>query len=277
MTDKDYGNLYWRLESSCPLRCVMCSSDHLIRTIKGYENTLLDQAKEIGFKTIVFTGGEPTLREGLPYLLRQAGLKGFMTRLDTNGVYLNGTQVALIKPYLTMLGLPLHGSTAEAHDLVVGKKGHFNAIKCIADSSTRRGLSLKITTAVTKENISDVKNIADYLNHSIHPEIYGVNALVKRNCNPQAYQKLKIEEEEFENLKEELLSQNYPFKLSFCFGHKDSDMAYIFVNPDFTISVTAGDSEHIIGDLKNERLEKILSKVKINHELHMRRFEETNI
>lgn len=53
---------------------------------------IIDTAWEAGIPHIVFTGGEPTLREDLPELIEYAELKGQVTGLITNGIKLGDTR-----------------------------------------------------------------------------------------------------------------------------------------------------------------------------------------
>ncbi|HII15311.1 MAG TPA: radical SAM protein [Nanoarchaeota archaeon] len=272
-----YMNLYWKVESGCNMGCVMCFRDHTRRIVRGYETKLLTEAKSAGFSAIILTGGEPTLRDDLPGLVRECSSYGFNVRLDTNGINLNREYLASLQEYLSILGLPLHGSTAQLHDSIARRQGHFEIVRNISSIATELGIPVKITTAVSRRNIGDAQNIAQYLADEIHPRIYGLNGVVKRSLGAKAYGDLEIAQAEFEELKERLGQGNYPFRLSFCSGRKDTERAYIFVNPDFTMSITSGDSEEVIGDLKTESLECILQRTVVDHERHMARSKATSL
>jgi len=277
MADSNYGNLYWRVFSGCNLNCSMCLREHNTKKVKGYESKLLKQAKSLGFSTIVFTGGEPTLREDLLELSHMTHANRLNVRIDTNGINLTRKFLFSVKNYLYLLGLPLHGSNSELHDSIVGMNGHFDIVADRAEMARDLEIPLKITTAVTRENIGDIENIAKYLSRVINPNIYGINGVVKRSLNSELFEKMKISEGEFDEMRKKLIGQDYPFKLSFCSGHKESDRAYIFVNPDFTVTIPAGDSEENIGDLKSEDLESIMKRAKLNQELHLERSRATSL
>ncbi len=54
---------------------------------------VIDRAWEAGIPHIVFTGGEPTLRDDLPELVAHAESKGQITGLNTNGRRLSDPQL----------------------------------------------------------------------------------------------------------------------------------------------------------------------------------------
>lgn len=77
---------------------------------------VLDRLWELGIPHIVFTGGEPTLRQDLPALIRHAEQNGQITGLNTNGRMLKD------KAYLQTLidaGLDHVQITLESHDPVI--------------------------------------------------------------------------------------------------------------------------------------------------------------
>lgn len=276
MAASNYGNLYWRIESGCNLNCFMCFRDHSSRVIKGYEKKLLEGARDLGFQTIVITGGEPTLRHDLAGIIHSVKSYGFNTRFETNGILVDRKFLSSIKNDLDLLGLPLHGSNPKLHDYIVKKKGHFEIIRQRAKTANELDISLKITTAVSRKNIDDIENIASYLSAEIHPAIYALNEIARMNMECDTYAENSLREGEFDSMKEKLLKKNLPFKLSLC-STKDSPNAYISVNPDFTISISRGNGEEKLGDLKAEDLEVILARANLDHGQHIERFIATNL
>jgi len=277
MRKPEYGNLYWRIASGCNLKCFMCFRDHAGRPVKGYEQNLLEGAKNLGFKTVIITGGEPTLRPDLKKLVHTAKSYGLHVRLETNGVLLDKKKLRSMKKNLDSIAFPLHGSYAKLHDSIVGMKGHFQVIGEKARIANELAIPIKITTAVSRKNIGDIENIAKLLSNGILPQVYNLIRIVKRNVDPGAFSENMVEEEEFLVMKEKLMQGNYPLRLSFCSGDEEIDRAYIFVNPDFTVTMTDAGAEKKIGDLKTEPLELIIRKAGIDHELHLKRSEATFI
>ncbi|MFA5319767.1 MAG: radical SAM protein [Candidatus Omnitrophota bacterium] len=78
------------LTSRCNLRCSMCGvwkSGYKQEEEIGTEDvkSLIDQALELGVKTVYFTGGEALLREDLFELIEYAARDGIITTFNTNG------------------------------------------------------------------------------------------------------------------------------------------------------------------------------------------------
>ncbi len=75
----------------CNFRCPYCHNHTLVFHPEQYATIPLTdiQNRLASFKDwidgICFTGGEPTLHDGLPFLVREMKRQGFLVKLDTNG------------------------------------------------------------------------------------------------------------------------------------------------------------------------------------------------
>jgi len=90
--------LYFASLQECNEKCLFCVRGGKAKPIK-YLNTeeskrKIEKAIKEGWKTIIFDGGEPTLRRDLFDLLNWSGGKGFKNiSILTNGVRLADTNV----------------------------------------------------------------------------------------------------------------------------------------------------------------------------------------
>jgi MoaA/NifB/PqqE/SkfB family radical SAM enzyme len=83
----------------CPAECGHCGtmSSPRERTVLSLESILsaIDQAAELGYEVVVFTGGEPTLaRRPLLTALQRATDLGLITRVVTNGYWARTAKAA---------------------------------------------------------------------------------------------------------------------------------------------------------------------------------------
>jgi len=142
----------------CQCRCVHCSAaGHKRAGEKELETeeikSIIDQAHDLGALFIIFTGGEPLLREDAIELVRYAHDAGMITRLNTNGLLLDRQKVAeLKKAGLTICLVSLDRADAEAHDRLRGISGTYE--KALAGIHYLREFHLlsEILTYAAKED-----------------------------------------------------------------------------------------------------------------------------
>jgi radical SAM protein with 4Fe4S-binding SPASM domain len=86
---------------------------------------ILDQLWEIGIPHVVFTGGEPTLREDLAELIAHAEANGQITGINTNGRRLKDRAFlqSLVDAGLDHVQITLESHDASIHDAMVAHPG----------------------------------------------------------------------------------------------------------------------------------------------------------
>ena len=145
----------------CQCHCIHCAVDSS-QTGEKYEMTtapiksVIDQAKELGVIQVVFTGGEPLMREDITELVAHAHEAGLITRVITNGLLLNRALVKdLKKAGLTQCSVSIDDADPEIHDRLRGFPGLFKqAIEGIKNLSDFNILC-QIHTYAAKRNIPD--------------------------------------------------------------------------------------------------------------------------
>ncbi len=120
------------LGGQCDSTCVFCFTEwirHEPKLTHDQAVRALDEAASIGtIASVVFSGGEPTLRKDLPDLVRHASTKGFVSiGIQTNGHriadprYLNG----LVESGVTHVLLSLHGTLPGTHNGIARRRNSF--------------------------------------------------------------------------------------------------------------------------------------------------------
>ena len=132
------------------------STEQLIEIIK--------KAKR-GCDTIVFTGGEPTIRKDLIELVAVAKKVGFKTiQIQSNGRMFVYEQFCkdIVKAGANEFALALHGHTAELHNYLTGAES-FRQI--VAGIRTLKKMQQKVitNTVITKSNYRHLPEIAKVL------------------------------------------------------------------------------------------------------------------
>lgn len=140
---------------------------------------IIDKLWKIGIPHLVFTGGEPTLRDDLPDLVRYAEQKGFVTGLNTNGRKLANQDFLqdLIDAGLDHVQITLESHIANIHDEVVLAKGAWQetvqGIKNVVNSK----LYFMTNTTLLKNNHDYLENFLAFTYELGIPTI-GLNSLI---------------------------------------------------------------------------------------------------
>lgn len=161
----------WNVTQRCNLRCAHCyiDSSELSTADPGELTTdegigLIDQIADFTpGAMLVFSGGEPLLREDLPELIRAASDKRLMPVLGTNGTLLNDdTAKKLRECGVKGVGISLDSLNPAKHDAFRGVQGAWEKTMKGIIACRKHGLEFQIQTTVTKKNYSEIPEIIGY-------------------------------------------------------------------------------------------------------------------
>jgi len=140
---------------------------------------VLDKAWELGIPHIIFTGGEPTLRDDLPELIAHAESKGQITGLNTNARRLSDSRYVerLIEAGLDHVQITLESHDPEIHDRMVRAKGAFRQTVKGLENALSSPLYVMTNTTMLRDNISALPATLDFLGELGVPTV-GLNALI---------------------------------------------------------------------------------------------------
>ncbi|MDD2920856.1 MAG: radical SAM protein [Anaerolineales bacterium] len=139
----------------------------------------LDKLCDLGVPHIVFTGGESTLRNDLPELIRHAEANGQITGLNTNARRLADMNYVnqLVDAGLDHVQITVESCDEEIHDAMMQSKGAFKqtiqGLKNVLDSK----LYVMTNTTMLKSNVHKIPETLDFLAELGVPTI-GLNALI---------------------------------------------------------------------------------------------------
>lgn len=148
----------------------MCTSDWKL---------ILDRLWEIGIPHIVFTGGEPTLRDDLPELIAHAEKNGQITGLNTNGrrlgsrTYLN----TLVEAGLDHVQITLESHDSGIHDSMVSCSGAWKQTVQGIQNAVSSSLFVMTNTTMLRENSPQMRETLEFL-AELHVPTIGLNALI---------------------------------------------------------------------------------------------------
>lgn len=156
----------WNVTRRCNLKCLHCYAGSDAGAAPGELSTaeariMLEDLARFGVPAVLFSGGEPLVREDLMDLVRYARDLGHRPTLSTNGTLITPRVASDIQAAgFTYVGISLDG-LGEVNDHFRGRHGAFDqavaAFRNLKDVGQRVGLRLTLTrhTAVDLEGIFD--------------------------------------------------------------------------------------------------------------------------
>lgn len=141
--------------------------------------SVIDNLWDIRIPHVVFTGGEPTLRDDLPELVAYADQKGMLTGINTNGTRL-GDQAfldSLVKAGLDHVQITFESHDAQVHDQMVRRPGAWDKTLAGLRNVLKSNLYMMTNTTLLNNNASQLKETLEFLAHEGVPTV-GLNALI---------------------------------------------------------------------------------------------------
>ncbi len=141
--------------------------------------SVLDRLWDVGVPHIVFTGGEPTLREELPELIAHAEKLGQISGINTNGRELKHKE--RIQQYkdagLDHIQITLESSEPAFHDQMVNHTGAWEETVAGIRNAVTEKLFVMTNTTLLRTNSAKLGETLDFLAELGVPTV-GLNALI---------------------------------------------------------------------------------------------------
>lgn len=140
---------------------------------------ILDDLWKIGIPHIVFTGGEPTLREDLPELIRHAEANGQITGINTNGRKLKDKAYLqkLVDAGLDHVQITFESHIPEIHDQMVCHTGAWQETVEGLKNAVESNLYVMTNTTMLTLNKAAIPETLEFLGN-LGLKTIGLNALI---------------------------------------------------------------------------------------------------
>jgi radical SAM protein with 4Fe4S-binding SPASM domain len=140
---------------------------------------ILDRLWDLRIPHVVFTGGEPTLRDDLPELIRHAESNGQITGLNTNAIRMAdpGFVAKLVDAGLDHVQVTLESHLPEVHDLMVGHQGAWERTVAGIRNVLQTRLYVMTNTTMLTHNCATIPDTLLFLAELGVPTV-GLNALI---------------------------------------------------------------------------------------------------
>lgn len=187
---------------SCNNNCVVCSVKPFSKTNKDNSTaeiiSMMKKKKASGAVNIEFTGGEPTMRKDIVFLVQSAKKMGFHeialstnARLFSYEPFLN----AMIEAGLTRVTATLDGGNEKLHDAITRTPGSFKQTTEGVKKLVERGITTSVNTVFTKFNVNNFSEIAEKLIEMRVP-VWGVLDLIPDGNIKEVYRSSCVSFEE---------------------------------------------------------------------------------
>lgn len=146
-----------KLDFACNQKCLFCcTSDDKESLSTGQAKALIEKyVKEMQYDSVVFTGGEPTIRDDLIELVKFSKNLGAEVKLQTNGVVLHDKDYVskLVQAGLTKTLVSIHSFNEETNDFITQVPGSLKksltGIKNFIDNKVQVHIGYVITSKNT--------------------------------------------------------------------------------------------------------------------------------
>ncbi|EMA27339.1 radical SAM/SPASM domain-containing protein [Halobiforma nitratireducens] len=156
----------WNTTPACNLRCQHCyfgavdsRSDEELSTAEA--KAFIDELASMNVPVLVFSGGEPFVREDIAELTAYADRQGMRPIASSNGTYLTPDRArAVADAGMAYVGVSLDG-VGDTHDEFRGKDGSFEEAIDGIENAQDAGMSTGIRSTMTRETIDDLPDLVD--------------------------------------------------------------------------------------------------------------------
>jgi len=158
--------VFWNITSRCNLSCTHCYLRSGPGRLREDELTtdeataLIDDLAGAGVPLLLFSGGEPLVREDFWTLAAHARRRGLPAVLSTNGTLITPAIARrLRKAGIGYAGISLDGATAATHDAFRGVPGSFDRSVQALKNCIDAGLRCGVRFTVTKRNHTELGDL----------------------------------------------------------------------------------------------------------------------
>jgi len=161
--------LFWETTKACRLACKHCRAEAIAEQLPGQLTTeegmrLIDDLRAFTprFPVLVFTGGDPFMRDDLFELARHARSYGMPIGFapSVTPLLTESNARAMREVGAKTVSISLDGARPETHEGVRGVQDHFRRTEEAVRLLVREGHTVQINTTVMRSNVEELADVA---------------------------------------------------------------------------------------------------------------------
>jgi len=160
----------WEVTSKCNLKCDHCharggETDGLdeLSTEEGKRRVIDALAEVADFKSLIFSGGEPLVREDIFELIAHAKRRGFYPIVATNATLITKDAARKLKAAGTLgIAASIDSTRDEVHDAFRKQAGALRLAKEGIANASAEGMYIQVNITASKLNKDELPKILDY-------------------------------------------------------------------------------------------------------------------
>lgn len=186
MLHNQFQTLQIDITNRCNLQCEHCGRLYINKILDeptlSEVRQIIKDARKIGFQEIVFSGGEPTLRNDLFEMIKIAKKENFFVSITTNGVFNDEALNNLINSKIDLIEISLDGLKND-HEHIRGVKNIFNRI--INNLLKLNKKSKNIIVKITLHN-KNYKKLEKFIKFLVSINVFNLNIRTVIPCGEKS-------------------------------------------------------------------------------------------
>lgn len=158
----------WNVTLRCPLKCSHCYVDAGEGEPPGVLSTeealgVIDQIRAIGTPVVVFSGGEPLMREDLCTIARYGTEQGLRMVMGTSGFFLDRLMAGRLRDAgIRSVAISLDSADPSAHDMFRGVSGVWKRAVQGIRNCRDQGIGVQINMTAMRPSARDVVSLVEF-------------------------------------------------------------------------------------------------------------------
>jgi len=203
----------------CNNKCLHCYSGTatVSRELSTEEwKKVIDRAYDLGIPQILFTGGEPTLREDLTEIIGHAEAVGLVTGLVTNGRMLKDFNFVkkLVAAGLDYTQVTLESHKPEIHDSITEAPGSWNETVEGIRNLLRTPIYTSVNMTLNRQNLKHAADTVDFF-HKLGLKRFSANGLIYAGKGVKVAESFAVKEKELQPILEEIRDKARHYGIQF--------------------------------------------------------------
>ncbi len=168
--------IVWNMTRRCNLNCLHCYAKATYSDRQEYMDTqrakeMIDDLARFGVPVMLFSGGEPLMRNDLTELAEYTVSRGMRAVISTNGTLITREKARELKSIgLSYVGISIDG-IGDVHDSFRQIQGAFEMAMQGVENCQTEGLKVGLRFTINKNNVSQIPGIFDLIKQREIPRV----------------------------------------------------------------------------------------------------------